>query len=222
MTVETFTSSTSWTCPTGVTSVQAECWGAGGKGSNATGGLGSSGGGAGGGAYAKTYSIAVISGTNYTVTVGPTNGGDSSFIGESGQSCVAKGPGSAASSTGDVKYSGGGGGSGQVNCYNGGGGAGGGGAGSAGAGSNGANGSGNGSSTGGAGGSPDGGKGGNGGGYHDNGLEGATLGAGGGGGGVDMNVSWFGTGGNGARGQVVLTYTINLTNIVSIISDMSA
>lgn len=58
MTIETFNASVTWTCPTGVTSVQAETWGGGGGGSDALyhyylGTYNRSGGGGGGGAYSK-------------------------------------------------------------------------------------------------------------------------------------------------------------------------
>jgi len=70
--VETFTSSTTWTCPVGVTSIQVECWGAGGAGgsaSTATSSGNRSGGGGGAGSYVKK-TIAVVPGTAYTITVG--------------------------------------------------------------------------------------------------------------------------------------------------------
>ena len=61
-----------WTCPAGVTSVQVECWGGGGAGGGArkTASPGAGGGGGGGGAYAKATSITVTPGTDYTVVVG--------------------------------------------------------------------------------------------------------------------------------------------------------
>jgi hypothetical protein len=75
-TVETFATSTTWTCPAGVTTVTVECWGGGGAGGSAkaTGG-GSSpnatvGGGGAGGAYVIKSSISVTPGNPYTVTVG--------------------------------------------------------------------------------------------------------------------------------------------------------
>ena len=65
---ETFTTSTTWTAPTGVTSVTAEVWGGGGGG----GGMNAStdGGGGGGGAYSQQV-VTVVPGNNDTVTVGP-------------------------------------------------------------------------------------------------------------------------------------------------------
>lgn len=72
MSAQTFTSTTTWTCPANVTSVQAECWAGGGSGGFASAGVGGSavGGGGGGGAYAKKNVIAVTPGNVYTVTVG--------------------------------------------------------------------------------------------------------------------------------------------------------
>lgn len=152
---DTFTASGLWTCPAGVTSVDAECWGAGGTGGGSTGG--GVGGGGGGGAYSKKTGIAVTPGTAYTVTVGAAgtfpgtntdgaDGGDSSFKpnGPVAPDVLAKGGGggrstangstggaggAAASGTGDTKFSGGNGAS-QTSQPNGGGG----GAGSTGAG----------------------------------------------------------------------------------------
>jgi len=80
-TVETFTSSGSWVCPAGVTSVTVECWGAGGGGGarNGTAGLG---GGGGGGAYARS-TINVTAGTTYYYSIGTgaaaLDGGNSWF-----------------------------------------------------------------------------------------------------------------------------------------------
>ena len=84
---------TSWTCPTGVYSIQVECWGGGGAGGGgASGGTGKAGGGGAGGSYVKNTSVTVIPGTIYTVTVGagglaggtsstilPTPGGNTTF-----------------------------------------------------------------------------------------------------------------------------------------------
>lgn len=80
-TVETFTSSGSWVCPVGITSVTVECWGAGGGGGarNGTAGLG---GGGGGGAYARS-TINVTAGTTYYYSIGTgaaaLDGGNSWF-----------------------------------------------------------------------------------------------------------------------------------------------
>ena len=78
-TVFTFPSTTTWTCPAGVTSIQVECWGGGGAGGGARGNPSAGGGGA-GGSYVKNTSITVVPGTTYTVTVaaavtGTTNNG---------------------------------------------------------------------------------------------------------------------------------------------------
>ena len=65
--------SSSWKCPTGVTSIQVECWGAGGAGGSASAAASTnnnrSGGGGGAGSYVKK-TIAVIPGTTYNVIVG--------------------------------------------------------------------------------------------------------------------------------------------------------
>lgn len=69
----TFTESSIWTCPAGVNTVTAECWGGGGAGGAAFrngSGSNSTGGGGAGGAYAKKVISGLIPGTNYTVTVG--------------------------------------------------------------------------------------------------------------------------------------------------------
>ncbi len=66
------TFSSTWTCPTGVTSIQVECWGAGGAGgsaSTATVAGNRSGGGGGAGSYVKK-TITVVPGTTYNVIVG--------------------------------------------------------------------------------------------------------------------------------------------------------
>ncbi len=62
-----------WICPTGVTTVQVECWGGGGAGGSATKATGATGnaggGGGGGGAYAKLITVPVTAGNTYTVTI---------------------------------------------------------------------------------------------------------------------------------------------------------
>ncbi len=135
MAVVQFTSTTTWTCPVGINSVFAECWGAGGSGArwDPQGNGGATGGGA--GAYSNK-TIAVTPGNVYTVTVGtggtsvgsntPGNpGGDSWFssiavvLAKGGQGGnyqsspqpVSGGPGGVAGSgVGDVTFSGGRGG----------------------------------------------------------------------------------------------------------------
>lgn len=211
-----------WTAPSGVTSVDVECWGGGGAG----GGAGTSngdnvGGGGGGGAYTKA-TVTVVPGTTYNVVIG------AAAVGGPG-----KGPDGAASTfgTGSALVTGaggtggtadtGGGGAGGVGTYNGGnGGAGlfanadtGGGGGGAGAGGNGGNGDIPMISSGGTGGAgvSGAGAGGNGGaGGPGDGVDGNSGNAvGGGGGGADAPV--FGgvakKGGNGGLGKVALTYT---------------
>lgn len=69
-TTVTFTSSTTWTCPAGVTSIQAEAYGAGGGGGYGGGTNKYGGGGGGGGGYSNNSAITVIPGTVYTITVG--------------------------------------------------------------------------------------------------------------------------------------------------------
>lgn len=147
-----FTASGSWTAPAGITSVDVAVWGAGGGSGYYSGGAG------GGGAYSRKNAISVTPGNSYTVTVGAggneTVGGDSWFSATNvvlakggglgvygfnggGPPCTGGAGGSAAAGVGDVKYSGGNGGTGD--CYGGMGAGGGGGAGSS---SDGANGSG--------------------------------------------------------------------------------
>lgn len=135
----TYTTSGSFTVPAGVTSLTVECWGAGGKGSDSnTSGTGRGGGG--GGAYAGSV-LTVTPGATYSFVVGAggntttINGGDTYFganlvkaAGGSGLtvdiSAGAPG-GTIANSIGQVRYSGGTGGTGSgVNAGGGGGGAG--------------------------------------------------------------------------------------------------
>ena len=143
MTVEIFDSSTTWTAPTGVTSVTVECWGSGYN------GVGGSGGG--GGAYASG-TVAVTPGSGYAINVDPGGTGASSYF-DSGfdvkaNSATGASGGDGTTSVGSVKYTGGSGGYTDIALYGGGGG--GGAAGASGAGGAGANGSG---TVGGAGGS---------------------------------------------------------------------
>jgi len=72
-TTETFTSTTTWTCPAGVTSITAHCIGGGGGGGHGDSGNDKDGGG--GGAYHTVSSIAVTPGTGYTITVGTGGAG---------------------------------------------------------------------------------------------------------------------------------------------------
>lgn len=66
----TFVNSGTWTCPTGVTSIQVECRGAGGGGGYGNPTAAGGGGGGGGGGYTYNSTVAVSAGTTYTVTVG--------------------------------------------------------------------------------------------------------------------------------------------------------
>lgn len=82
-TIAKFAATTTWVCPTGVTSLTTvECWGASGGSGSGTAGL--AGGGSGGGAYSGTPSYAVTPGNSYTVTVG--TGGAAGVSGGSGSS----------------------------------------------------------------------------------------------------------------------------------------
>lgn len=204
-----FSSTSTFTVPAGVTSVTVEAWGGGGRGGSRT--IGSDGyGGGGGGAYAKSI-LTVTPGNTYTVTVGggsnsnSSDGGDSWFINNT--TILAKGGvsvanngttggagGTAAASIGTVKFSGGNGANGSTGSYGGGGGS------SAGTASNGGNGA---TNTGGN--APTGG--GNGGNGRNTTSGSGSLGSSpGGGGGGALRTSGSATGGNGADGQVIITY----------------
>lgn len=217
---ETFDGSGSWTCPSGVTSVQVECWGGGGGAAGGGSGSGGEGGqGGGGGAYARLNAYPVTAGHTYSFTVGGggpsggannlgSDGSDTHWVSTS--TCLAKagkhstGPagagGAAASCVGDVKFSGGNGGTATGKGGSGGGGSGG----SAAAGSNGASVTGNSGGSGGSGGATGGAKGGNGGNQNST-AGGATAPGGGGGGGGGGTSAQRGT--YGAHGRVKLTYT---------------
>ena len=72
-TIETFTSSGTWICPAGITTVKVECWGGGGAGGSAAGNnsnakRATAGGGA-GGSYASSI-IMVTEGASYSISVG--------------------------------------------------------------------------------------------------------------------------------------------------------
>lgn len=214
-TVETFAAGTStWICPPGVTSIQVECWGGGGAGGGAT-VNGDGGGGAAGGQYAINAAVTVVPGTSYTIIAGAVKtgttgsagaGNDSTFatnvvVAKGGAGGTANGgaggTGSTTGGVGTTVFAGGNGVAGTNGTRSGGGG---GGAGSGGAGGNAA------LITGGTGTATGGGNGGAG--------RAATLGAGGagssfggGGGGGYRTTTTSEAGGNGAAGQVKLTYT---------------
>ncbi|MFZ5858219.1 MAG: MBG domain-containing protein [Chloroflexota bacterium] len=212
----TFTTSGTWVAPAGVNTVTVEVWGGGGRGGSISGGYGEAvaGGGGGGGYSRKT--ITVVPGTSYAYVVGAGStstspGGDSYFINTS--TVLAKGGnsstgtngasgGAAASGIGDVKYSGGAGANGSSSSNRGGGGGS-----SAGIGATGT------TATDGSGAvAPSGG--GDGGdarsGSSGNGSAGSTPG-GAGGGAYRSNYFSSYSGGNGARGQVRITYYVSTT-----------
>ncbi len=216
-TTATFTSSTTWTVPEKVTSVTIECWGGGGKGANMNPGP-NGGGGGGGGAYASS-TVNVTPGQNLTVTVGG-QGAASQVVGNGNTLVKAAGGsnasgttggtgGQASASIGTVKYSGGNGGNGSsgANAGSGGGGAA---AGSLGNGGNGGNGSYYSAGSAGTTTSPNSGNGGNGRISHiggNNGNAGSTYGGGGSGCVTATRVTGSKTGGAGAQGLVLITYT---------------
>ncbi|MFM9984311.1 MAG: T9SS type A sorting domain-containing protein [Flavobacteriales bacterium] len=84
-TSETITTTGTWICPQGVTTITVECWAGGGAGGAATGNPAAGGGGA-GGAYAKSTSISVVPGTSYTVTIGAGGIGNNTGNGGAGGS----------------------------------------------------------------------------------------------------------------------------------------
>lgn len=215
---QTYNSSNTFTVPAGVTSITVEAWGGGGRGGSRTSGSGGYGGG-GGGAYSRRV-VAVTPGQVYTVAVGTganstAAGVDSELINPSSVVVVrAKGGnsvpnntatgatgGAAGSCIGDVAYDGGSGANGTAGVNGGGGGAS---AGTANAGANGLLSVGgiaiNGGGNGGAGRT----------GFSGNGSPGNTPGGGGGG---ALRTSGSPSGGNGANGQIIITYPIPEINI---------
>ncbi len=218
-TTQTFSSSGTWQAPAGVTTLKVECWGGGGKG-GATSFSSNETGGGGGGAYARLNAFGLAPGTTYTVTVGSGStstaaGGDSWFntnstvLAKGGSTVANNGTGganggSATSSIGDVKFAGGNGANGSNNNYGGGGGSS---AGTGAAGANGATSNGGNAPTGGG----DGGDGRTG--SNGNGFAGSIPG--GGGGGVRSGTFGSQTGGAGANGRVILTWTCPTYDITS-------
>jgi hypothetical protein len=81
---QTFTTSGTFTVPTGVTSVTVEAWGGGGAGGGCTTLSRSTGGGGGGGTYTKTTSVTVTPGAPISVTVGAGGTGISACNGNPG------------------------------------------------------------------------------------------------------------------------------------------
>lgn len=224
---QTFTSTGTFTIPAGVTSVLVECWGGGGSGGGNSSNISRGGGGGAGGAYAKKV-VPVISGTVYTVTVAATKAGiigagsqgnpswfdtKSTVYAEGGAGGAAPnggtasaGTGSAANSIGDVVYAGGSGSTGTTSQ----GGAGGGGAGSTGAGRNAS------ATTSGGGTVIGGGNGGAGTTVEKDGTNGSTMGGGGGGALIPDATNHYG--GNGAAGQVIVTWiTLSASSSASIV-----
>ena len=86
MTMETFDSSTTWTCPADVTSVQVEGYGGSGGGCAGATEKACYSGGGGGGAYSKVNAFVSTPGNNYTVTIGAAGVGGSASFGSSGTS----------------------------------------------------------------------------------------------------------------------------------------
>ena len=206
-TIQTFSGSGSWVCPYGVSSVTVETWGGGGAGGGCT---NKAGGGGGGGAYTTT-TLPVSYGNSYNYVVG-TGGVGAATAGPAGGAssfnavCVANGgAGGGLGTTTDGAGGIGGtgtyaGGNGAAAVYATGSGGGGGGAGSSAAGGNASG------MTGGTGGATGGGAGAAGRNTNGNGAAGSTLGGGGSG---AKNTGGAKLGGNGADGQVKITYTIN-------------
>lgn len=213
-TVQTWTTSGSWTCPYGVTSIQVETWGAGGAGGGVS-AANAGGGGGGGGAYLKVASYPVSYGTVYNYVVGTGGIGASGAAGPAGGASSFNGTNTAAGGAGGGFGASGAFGSGATGgTYNGGNGSAGvsgvsSGAGGGGAGSTGAGGLAVGTTAGAAGGT-DGGAGGAGRTTAGTGNNGNTFG-GGGGGAKNTGTATSRPGGNGANGRVRITYTVTCT-----------
>ena len=208
-----------FTVPAGVTSVTVECWGGGGAGGGATGNPAAGGGGA-GGSYARS-TLSVTPGNSYTVTVGTggtgntsngaqggpswfgtTNtiyaqGGPGGMVANSNTTNGNPGIGTSLASIGTFLYQGGNGSAGNYTSGNPGG-AGGGGAGSAGNGGNAI------AGTGGTGTILGGGNGANGVANSGSGSTGSVCGGGGSGGKALSTTNR--AGGNGARGQIIISW----------------
>ena len=81
---QTFPANGTFTVPTGVTSVQVECWGGGGAGGGCINNNNKGGGGGAGGTYTNTSNVSVTPGATITVTVGPGGNGVSAGNGNAG------------------------------------------------------------------------------------------------------------------------------------------
>lgn len=214
-----------WIAPPDITgTLKVECWGAGAGGSGPGGGAG---GGGGGGEYAAEPALAILPGQSLTYSAGApgsgstaqgTGGGDTTFgpvtaHGGNASPVLGGGGGGGSGSTNSVHHNGGHGGTGTGAGAQGGGGGGGGSGGPGSAGHAGANSSGN---HGGAGGTAvtGGGPGADGGSFTNHPEKGSTplfAPGGGGGGGASAILGGSGRGGDGAAGQVTLTYTLTGT-----------
>jgi len=194
------TGSSTWACPSGVTSVYAECWGSGQAGGASSASVG--GGGGAGGEYAAEPALGVTPGNSYTYVQG-TGGGNTTFAGDSVTVTAYGGSAGGSGSANTIEHHGGTPGSGSTA----GGGGGGSGAGPSSPGSAGAPGTGTAGGTGGpaVSGGGAGGKGGNAAGAGSGGH--APGGAGGGGG---RGASGGGSGASSA-GQIRLTYAVSGT-----------
>lgn len=210
MPTQLFSTSGTWNCPTDFKpgSLIVQCWGAAGNGAAGVSGT-RSGGGGGGGEFAQD-TPAATPGSNYTVTVSTGAGINTTFVGDnltvtahSGGNASGVTAGTAGSgSSNATHFNGGAGGAGRSASNSGGAGAGS----SAGTGSVGSNGTASTSSSAAAGGTAPsgGGNGGGGGSGISAGVAGTVPGGGGGGGG--NNFSTNGTAGQGADGQVFLSW----------------
>lgn len=223
---QTFTASGTFVVPAGVTSVTVQAWGGGGAGGGCTNQSRATGGGGAGGSYTNS-TVSVTPGASYTVTVGNGglgasaanggSGGTSSFGalvtaiggagGTRGDNVNLNGPG--ATATVGVTRNGGAGGTGDATAsVSGTSGGGGGGAGSTGNGGNSPG------TTGGSGGTGGGGAGADGTNNSGNGTAATAL-SGGGSGGRSGNTGTNRTGGDGFRGQVIVTWACPTYSLTS-------
>ncbi len=219
-TVNTYTTSGTWVCPVGVTSVVVETWGGGGAGGGIPTLTTGAAGGGGGGGYTKAVQ-AVVPGNLYSYVVGTggiattgagSNGNPSSFngatatIANGGVGGAGGSNGAGGTGTTGVDFAGGNGAAGVNGSISG---AGGGGAGST---SNGGNAAGG---IGGTAGGTDGGAGAAGRNSTNNGNIGNTIGGGGSGAYATITTGFLG--GNGARGQLRLTFCAAVaTNVAAL------